>query len=107
MTGTPLVKTCGRTLGSAVGSRGDKSLSLDEERTYTFYCTRDCYARQSIVVLGEQQLRGIAYLTETILLHLINAKFGGASESVLYTPENSVHIVLVTLELDDGIYDML
>ena len=58
------------------------------------------------MVLSEQKLRGVGYLPETILLHLINAEFRGAPEPVLHASQDTVHIVLVALELNDGVDDM-
>ena len=59
------------------------------------------------MVFGKQQLRGIADLTQSRLLHLVDAQLAGASKAVLDAAQNAVHIVLVTLELDNRINDVL
>ena len=58
------------------------------------------------MILGEQQFRRIAYLTQTVLTHLVDAQFGSASETVLYASQYSVHIMLVAFELKYRINDM-
>ena len=40
------------------------------------------------------------------MLHFIDAKFRGTAESVLDASQNAVHVMLVTLKLDNGVNDM-
>ena len=58
------------------------------------------------MVLVEQQFRGIANLSQSSLLHLVDAEFGCAAKAVLYASQNAVHVVLVTLKLYYGIDDV-
>ena len=57
-------------LRNAVGGRGSECLHLDEQGTYAFhgYGYRD--TREAVSVRTEQQLRGIRYLAQAVLLHL-------------------------------------
>ena len=68
-----LVEAGGRALGGAVGCRRDEGLGLYEEGSDALDGTRDGHARESVVVVGEQQLRGVRDLSQSRLLHLVNA----------------------------------
>ena len=59
------------------------------------------------MLVGEEEFRRIAHLSEAILTHLVDAQFSGASESVLDASEDAIHVVLVALELKHGIDDVL
>ena len=58
------------------------------------------------MLLVEEQFRRVAHLTESSLLHLVDAQFGGAAEAVFYASQYAVHIMLVALKLYDRIDDM-
>ena len=59
------------------------------------------------MVLGEQQLGGVGHFAQPVLPHLVDAQLRSAAETVLDAAEDAVDVVLVALELDDGIDDML
>ena len=58
------------------------------------------------MVLAEKQLRRIAYLSQTVLPHFIDAQFGGTSEAVFDAAQDAVHIMLIAFKLKYGVYDM-
>ena len=100
------VEAGGRTLRRAVSRRADQGLRLDEEGAHALDGRRDGDATQSFVILGEQQFRRIAPLPQTVLPHLVDAQLGRAAETVLDAAQDTVHIMLVALELQHGIHDM-
>ena len=55
------------------------------------------------MLLCEQQFRGVGDLSQSCLLHLIDAQLGGGAETVLHGAENAVQVVLVALELDNRV----
>ena len=59
------------------------------------------------MIFGKKQFRRIAHLSQSSLQHLVDAEFRSASESVLDASQDAVHIMLITLKLDDGIHNML
>ena len=59
------------------------------------------------MVLCQQQFRRIAYLTQTVLPHFVNAQFGSAPETVLDAAQDAVHVMLVAFKLKHRVYDML
>ena len=58
------------------------------------------------MVFRQQKFRRIAHLSETSLLHLINSQFRSTSEAILDATKDAIHIMLVTLKLNDGIDNM-
>jgi len=103
---TALVEACGSALGRAVGGSGDEGLCLDEEGTDALDGRGDGNAREAVVVVGEQQLGWVGDLSQSVLLHLVDAQFGGGAEAVLDGSQDAVHVVLVALELYDGVDDV-
>ena len=57
--------------------------------------------------MREEQFGRIGDLTESGLLHLVDAQFGCAAEAVLYGSEDAIHVMLVALELYDRVDDVL
>ena len=100
------VEARGRALRIAVDGGTDQCLCLDEEGTYTFDGRGDGHTTHAFVILTQQQFGGVAHLAQTVLTHFVDAQFGGAAETVLDTAQNAVHVVLVALELKDGIDDV-
>ncbi|MPM82701.1 hypothetical protein SDC9_129763 [bioreactor metagenome] len=58
------------------------------------------------MVPGEQEFRGIVYFTKPRLIHFVNPQFRCAAEAVFDASQNTVHIMLITFELQNGIYNM-
>ena len=52
-------------------------------------------------------LRGILHGAQARLAHLVDAQLGSAPEAVLLPAQDTVHIVLVTVELQDDVHRML
>ena len=102
-----LVETRCRALGSSVCRRAHQSLRFHQERAYTLNGSTDGNTRKSVMIFGKKQFRRIAHLSQSSLQHLIDAEFRSASESVLDASQDAVHIMLITLKLDDGIHNML
>ncbi len=90
----------------AVGSSAHQRLRLNQERAYTLDSGRDGDTTQTLVVLREQQLGGIAHLAQTGLDHLIDAQLGSTAKTVLDASQNTVHVALITFELDHRVDDM-
>ena len=101
------VESGGGTLRVAIDGTADQRLRLDEERPHPLDCRGDGDAAHALVVLAQQQLGGVAHLPQAVLPHLVDAQFGSASETVLDAPQDAVHVVLVALELEHGVYDVL
>ena len=59
------------------------------------------------MILCKKQFRWVAHLSQSSLQHLIDAQFRSTSESVLDASQDAIHIMLVTLKLDNGIHNML
>ena len=59
------------------------------------------------MLFGEEQFGGIADLSESGLLHFVDAQLGGGAEAVLDAAQDAVHVVLVAFELYDGVDDVL
>jgi hypothetical protein len=45
-------------------------------------------------------------LSQSVVPHLVNAQFTGASKAILDASEYSVEVVLVAFELEDNIHDV-
>ena len=56
--------------------------------------------------IGEQKFRRVLNLPKTGLNHLIYTKLGCRAKPVFDTSKNSVHIMLVALELDNSVNDV-
>ena len=54
----------------------------------------------------EQEFGGVGHLSETRAEHLVDAQFGGRTETVLDGTEDAVHIMLVAFKLEDSIDDV-
>ena len=67
-----LVEARSRALWCAIGCGRYKRLRLDQERTDTLDGTADCHSRQTVMIVGKQELRRIAHLSESTLLHLVD-----------------------------------
>ena len=77
------VEACSRALRGAIGSGAHEGLCLDEEGAYALDGRGDGNAAHTLVTIGEEQLRGVAHLTQSIAAHLVDAQFGGAAKAVL------------------------
>ena len=102
-----LVEAGGLALGRAVGGGGDEGLRLEQEGSHSLDGRADGDAREPFVLLGEEQLGGVGDLSQARGLHLVDAQLRGRPEAVLHRAQYAVHVVLVALELYDGVHDVL
>ena len=102
-----LVKPRCRTLRCSICSRTHQSLRFYQERTDALNGCTNGYTRKSVMILCKKQLRWIAHLSQSSLQHLVDTQFRSTSESVLDAAQDAIHIMLVTLKLDNGIHNML
>ena len=58
------------------------------------------------MILRQQQLRRVADLAKPVLPHLVNTQFGRTAKAVLDAAQDTVHIMLVPLKLEHGVYDV-
>ena len=45
-------------------------------------------------------------MSQAVLTHLVDAQFGGAAEAVLDAAQDAIQVVLVALELEDGVHNV-
>ena len=57
--------------------------------------------------MGEEYLRGVVYLLETLATHLKNSNLVCSAKTVLQATQNAVGVVAITLELKHHIHYML
>ena len=101
------VEASGRALWGAIGGSAHEGLCLDEEGTYALNGRGDGDATHSLVAVGEEQLRGVAHLTQSVAAHLVDAQLGSASKAILDAAQDAVHVVLVALELQYAVDNVL
>ena len=101
------IKTYGASLCRTVGGGRHQSLSLYEEGAHALYGRGYGHTREALAIVGKEQFGGIGNLAQAVVPHLVDTQFGGTSETVLYASEDTVHIVLVALELKHGVHDVL
>ena len=101
------VEARGRALRIAVNGGADQCLGLNEEGAYAFDGRGDGHTTHAFVILTQQQFGGVAHLAQTVLAHFVDAQLGSTAEAVLDAAQDAVHVVLVALELKDGIDNVL
>ena len=94
-------------MGGGIDGGADQSLRLDEEGTYSLHSYGDGGAAELEVALRHQVLRRVLHRAQSRLAHLVDAELSRTAEAVLLSTEDTVHIVFVSIELQDDIHCML